>query len=167
MFVVPAARIIQVALQVSQGSIGMLWKRNNVNTRMHSAQDRMQKYAKEIAANMNAELSYGPDSMVVIDKIIDKLAKELTAEKIPSFDTENPSAVAQGYVETFGCYIVEVIERNYGKGIWDDHDEHGPVFKFTLNNGTVIYPMQWCAKKLANPSSYSIHEVYEQFVVNK
>ncbi len=58
-----------------------------------------------------------------------------------------------------GCYVGEVIIRNFG-GVWltDDSDPYGEVnISVQTNSGTIMQPVQRCMKRYANGTEDSIY----------
>jgi hypothetical protein len=144
----------------------MFFKKPDFNTTLHNAQKNMQKHAHKIAANNGVVLDYSEDSILALDKMLPAITQEFRDASHTTDDDLTHDDGAKGIAEALGCYIAECAERKQGKGEWleADPETSEPRYGLKLPSGAVIFPIDWVLKKLINPSQYSIHDSYKQYV---
>jgi hypothetical protein len=138
----------------------MIGLKKDFDKEFHKVQKSMLAHAEQLAAVNGTELDYTEGSIGVLDKMFVGIAHEFEQAGVSKDEIESNES-AQGIAEAVGCYIVECIERQYGKGRWlQNSDGYG----FEINSGAVIYPMTWTMKKILDPSEYSLADAYAKWV---
>lgn len=126
----------------------------NSTTQQPEWADKIPDVAQQIvevfsdAAPKGKQLDLSADSIKVLDSII----KKLWGEEGPS--EENREMMIWG----MGCYIAEVLQRNY-RGVWRDG---GDGYVFECENASAgVAPWNWVAKRFDLGMSESLASKYK------
>lgn len=120
---------------------------------------KIQKEGAEIAIAQaklyNLNLDYSDNSIKKLDNVLDKLNKEYLINNNCKTKLENLSII-------FGLYIIEVFERNHGKGYLErrllaSQEDTFPYYW----KGNIIFPCIWCLNKIFDTKSEEIWNLYK------
>ena len=122
---------------------------------------RMSKLAMKIASeSFGIELDYSPASMRKVERVLGRIHKRY----VKSGDDEGLVGVAF----EFAAYIVQVVEKNFGKGVWRrDHRVMGRGSLPFHWNQTVIFPFGWCLKRIFDGPGDDVWVKFNLFVVEE
>lgn len=116
------------------------------------------KLAVQHAKIYNSKLDYSVDSLKKVDKILDLLSK--------NYLTKQNKEELKNLALIFGLYIIEVFERNEGKGYLErklitlESDSFPYYFK-----GNLIFPCIWCLNKIFENEADKVSMIYNRTVV--
>lgn len=89
-------------------------------------------YAAELPKGK--KLDFSESSVKTLDRLISSL-----------WGSDGPSEESQeAVIWAFGCYVGEVLQRNYS-GVWDDGDDG--LFFYGMKSGSGVSPWSWIAKR--------------------
>ena len=113
--------------------------------------------AVECARAYNIKLDYWDDSIKKVDKLLTIFCKEYLA-------TKNKRSF-ESFALTFGLYIIEVVERNHGKGYLERKLLGLEKDNFPYQwNGNLIFPCIWCLDRIFKSDSSNIWEMYKNVI---
>tara|TARA_R110000868_G_C10590272_1_gene739497 strand:+ start:110 stop:529 length:420 start_codon:yes stop_codon:yes gene_type:complete len=117
-------------------------------------------HAIEVGKEYEIELDFTDESIKNVETILSNLHKEYKISK--SDDGLN------GLAYMFGFYIIDVIEKNHGKGrIERNHPDFGEnVFPFYWNGGT-LFPLAWCQKRIFDGDGDNVEFKYRISVLEE
>uniref|UniRef100_UPI004049DD2B hypothetical protein n=1 Tax=Flavobacterium sp. TaxID=239 RepID=UPI004049DD2B len=113
--------------------------------------------AVEFARAYNFKLDYSDDSLKKVDKLLTIFGKEY-------LETKNKKNF-ESFALTFGLYIIEVMERNHGKGYLErkllglEKDDF-PYYW----NGNLIFPCIWCLDRIFKNDADNVWEMYKKVI---
>lgn len=115
------------------------------------------KIATEHAKLFKYNLDYSDESIKKVDKILLLLLKEYS-------NTKKESEL-KNFALIFGLYIIEVYERNHGKGYIErkllaSNEDSFPYHR----NGNLIFPCIWCLNKINDAKSEDLWSKYNTFI---
>lgn len=130
---------------------------------LQRAQQAMLEYAEQLAKLHGVELDYGIASLANVDKILfDMFNSDVEGKRKISAALKNS---LYGIALTLGCYIIEVIERNYGAGTWRKTiDAAGREQLPYTYEDTEIMPVGWCLYALYHGASDNIQLQFQQSI---
>ena len=130
----------------------------NENSELKELKSKMIEQAIGVAKEFNVILDFSDNSIKNVESILSELNVEYER-------TKNDEGL-NGLAYMFGFYIVDVIERNHGKGRLErHHPEFGEnSFPFYWNDGT-LFPMGWCQKRIFDGKEDDIEFKYRVFVL--
>ena len=110
--------------------------------------------AVELAHEFNAQLDYSENSLMEVEAILARLAREMPASK-PSTDDVNEIC------KTWGCYLGEVVRHRFG-GDWSIETYPGKQFAtLTLTvNGNKLFPSMKIHRRLTEGEGENICTFY-------
>jgi hypothetical protein len=116
--------------------------------------------AEEIASSFDIQLDYSDDSIRHVEFILSKVHDEFVTTR----DEEGIFGIAL----EFGAYLASVIERHHGPVKWSrDHPEIGKE-SFPLKwNGTTLFPVGWCLKRIVDGSGDDIVFKWRALVLSR
>ena len=116
-------------------------------------------HAIEVGKENNITLDFSDASIKDVETILSLLNKDF--EK-----TKNDEGL-HGLAYMFGFYIIEVIEKNHGKGwIERDHPDFGEnVFPFYWN-GETLFPLAWCQKRIFDGDADNVELKYQILILD-
>lgn len=122
-------------------------------------------YAQGIAKYYHVKLDFTERSIKKVEAILAKVRKEYRPTANSGDDTKYDM---QGIALEMGAYIVDVIERAHGEGVWErDHPAIGKeTWPFTYRNLT-IFPVEWCLKQIYNGKVDSVAYKYKHAFLDK
>jgi len=117
-------------------------------------------YALEIGKILEIELDFSDESIKNVEKILSEIHKE--------YKRTNNDDGLNGVGIQFGFYIMEAIERNYGKGwVERNHESFGEnSFPFYWD-GTTLFPISWCQKRIFDGNGDNVWIKYKALVIEK
>jgi uncharacterized protein (DUF2141 family) len=103
------------------------------------------------------KLDYSDASLKKVDQLLVLFGKEYLATK--------NSSNFENFALTFGLYVIEVLERNHGKGYLDRKllGLEADNFPFYWN-GQLLFPCVWCFNRIFKKDSPTIWELYKQVI---
>jgi len=113
--------------------------------------------AVECARAYNFKLDYSDDSLKKLDKLLTIFGNEY-------LETKNKSSF-ESFALTFGLYIIEVMERNHGKGYLErrllgiETDNFPYYWK-----GNLIFPCIWCLNRIFKSDADNVWEMYNKVI---
>jgi hypothetical protein len=112
------------------------------------------KLAQNVAAHLDYTLDFSVDSLSHVDDILLKMHDDYTKTKEEQGLT--------GIALEFASYIIDVLEKDGRTGVWTRslNELQGETFPFRLGNGQIIFPYQWCLKRIFEGESESIVAKY-------
>ena len=116
--------------------------------------DQMMKYAaaetaKWVKKDRGIDLDYSLKSIQVIEEELARIAKEV--------NKTNPQQGTFGLAMGYGAYIGEVLRRRHG-GSWAVEQTGGAgSYRLTTKSNTVIFPVNWCWKRLINGEEDNVY----------
>ncbi|PTY00842.1 hypothetical protein DB346_14630 [Verrucomicrobia bacterium LW23] len=97
--------------------------------------------AVSAAATQGVTLNYSVESFDKLEQLLGKLHDRYAA-----------SGDETGLVDTalqYAAYVVTVLEKNYGKGVWSDEDPHHAESSYGFHlQGITIFPVGLCLKRI-------------------
>lgn len=116
----------------------MLFKRKDEMTKLR---EKLCGLAEQVARGFDIQLDYSDDSVRQVEFILGQIHEEFvkTREEEGLF----------GIALELGAYLATVLERHHGPIQWKrDHPEIGKE-SFPLDwNGTTLFPVGWCLKRM-------------------
>lgn len=107
------------------------------------------------------ELDFSENSLKAIDDILKSLSKQL--KTIP--DSEEKRLGIQGIALELAAYIIQVIENQYGEGLWERDSEEFGKETWPYRRGYItIFPVNWCLKSIESDGKEKIWKKYTAFV---
>jgi len=116
--------------------------------------------AIDVAKDYNVKLDFSDESIKNVETILSKIHKEYIRSK-------NDNGL-NGIAYMFGFYIIEVIEKNHGKGkIERNHPDFGEnVFPFYWN-GSTLFPFAWCQKRIFDGEGDNVEIKYQILILEE
>jgi len=116
--------------------------------------------AVEIGKDYDFTLDFTDESIKNVETILADIHNEYKKSK-------NDEGL-NGLAFIFGFYIIEVIEKNHGKGRMEQNDpELGEnSFPFYWNDGT-LFPIAWCQKRIFDGDGDDVEFKYKVIVLEK
>lgn len=126
------------------------------------AYQAMQKHAMDLAELNGKQLDYSVDSLENVDTILYKIYnKHVRGSKM----SEQLDYELYGIALSLGCYIMEIIERNYGTGTWRRViDAEGKERLPYAYENVEIMPIGWCVYALHHGSKRNIRDQFIAFL---
>jgi hypothetical protein len=113
--------------------------------------------AVDCARAYHVKLDYSDASLKKVDQLLVLFGKEYLATKNKS-NFEN-------FALTFGLYVIEVLERNHGKGYLERKLIGLQEDSFPFHwNGQLLFPCKWCFDRIFKRDSLTIWELYNQVI---
>jgi len=110
---------------------------------MMNQRDRLCVLAEQIATAFGYTLDYSEASIAQVDAILGQLHDEYLS-------TQDDDGLL-GIALEFGAYLITIIERHYGPVLWKrDHPEVGEESFPVEWNGTTLFPVAWCYKRITD-----------------
>lgn len=115
----------------------------------------------KVGAHYGVKLDFSIDSVKQVEDILCHISDEYNKTK----QTEG----VDGLALELAAYIIAVIEKNIKVGIWQrDSIEFGKdIFPYDLGGGNIIYPYQWCKKRIYDGEAENVWTKFEALVLNK
>jgi hypothetical protein len=111
--------------------------------------------------NYGVPLDYSDKSIQTLDAELDRIYR--SAEFRAASDKDQR---AEGVI--FGAYLGEVICRNHGGAWGEESNEEAQLFSFPVKFGKdVVFPANWCYKRLENGPEDNIWLKYKYFVLGQ
>lgn len=132
------------------------------SSQLLKAHQSMQKHAMELAEHNDKQLDYSVDSLGAVDAILYKIySNDVQGHKV----SEQLDYELYGIALSLGCYVVEVIERNFGAGTWRRAvDAEGREQLPYTYEGVEIMPIGWCVYALHHGSKKNIRSQFNTFL---
>lgn len=117
--------------------------------------------AIKVGNHYNIELDFSIESIKEVENILSKISSEYHKNK-------NNEGI-NGLALEFAAYIIVVVEKNISVGKWErDSIEFGKdTFPYDLGNGNVIYPYQWCLKRIYDGDTENVWSKFQALVLKK
>jgi len=130
----------------------------STSNELFTLQQELNKKAEEVGKLFGFTLDYSNSSIQDVEKILEKIHEEYIATK--NFDG------LRGVALEFASYIITTIEKNFTSGEWK---RNGPefgeeTFPYYFNN-QVIFPLNWCLKRISDGSSENVWDKYSALVL--
>lgn len=130
------------------------------NTELIEIKKELIHHAIEVGKEYGIELDFSDESIKNVEKILSELHKE--------YKISNSDDGLNGLAYMFGFYIIDVIEKNHGKGkIERNHPDFGEnVFPFYWN-GRTLYPLAWCQKRIFDGDGDNVEIKYRILILDE
>jgi hypothetical protein len=117
--------------------------------------------ALKLAGIAKVDLDFSIDSIKQVEIILSQINQQY-------IKTKNEEGIS-GMALELAAYIITVIEKNIGQGVWNrDSDEMGPeTFPYCLQNGKIIFPYQWCLKRIFDGEADNVWSKFKTFVLDQ
>ena len=127
-------------------------------------QTRMFRFAEQAVIdtweNHRTVLDYSPESVEIVEVILDNLAEVISARQFSDKDIRAEALI-------LGAYLGEVIRREHG-GTWaENHHVAGPGSHPLDWGQRESFPYIWCYKRLTLGEEENVWHKYEFFVHNR
>lgn len=116
----------------------------------------------KVGNHYSIDLDFSIESVKNVEKILSKMSDEYQK-------TKNKEGL-NGLALEFAAYIIAVIEKNISVGKWErDSTEFGKdIFPYNLGEGNIIFPYQWCLKRIYEGEAENVWVKFETLVlINK
>lgn len=115
----------------------------------------------KVGSHYNIDLDFSIESVKDVEKILSQLSADYKKTK----DKEGLNGLAL----ELAAYIIEVIEKNITVGTWErDSLEFGKeVFPYDLGDGNIIFPYQWCLKRIYDGEGENVWIKFNSLVLKK
>ena len=122
--------------------------------------DQLITHAIEVGKEYDLNLDFSDASIKSVEFILSDLHKEFIKTK--------SDYGLNGLAHIFGFYIIEVIEKNHGKGrIERNHPSFvEDVFPFYWN-GATLFPVAWCQKRIFDGDADNVAFKYKMLILDK
>lgn len=129
----------------------------NNNNEIVQLRAKLLDQAITLGINANLKLDFSDSSISRVENFLSQLHDEY-------IKTGNDEGL-HGLAIIMGFYIIEVIERNHGKGQLErNHPHYGEnTFTFFWNNNT-IFPVAWCQKRIFDGDADNVETKYKAFI---
>jgi hypothetical protein len=128
---------------------------------MQEAQRQMVARAIDIAKDHSFTLDFSEPSIATVDDVLMKVHQAFVKDT----DKEAHTYALMGVAIAFGAYIIEVIERAYGKGEWranTSRESERSAYPYSLG-GFTIYPVDWCSDAITIGKAEKVLVKYKAF----
>ncbi|MEL0457612.1 hypothetical protein WJN01_15355 [Flavobacteriaceae bacterium SZ-1-7] len=132
----------------------------NTSQELIEIKNELINHAIEVGKEYDINLDFSDDSIKNVEKILSDLHSEYKK-------TKNDEGL-NGLAYMFGFYIMDVIEKNHGKGrIERNHPDFGDnVFPFYWNGGT-LFPVAWCQKRIFDGDGDNVEIKYRILILDE
>lgn len=121
----------------------------------------MLKYAEKLAADNDIVLNYSEASLAAVNQFLLKLHGDYTRDP----DKEAHAQSITGIALALGAYIIEVIDRAHGQGVWlqdTSKSSERETYPY-VNHDITIYPVDWCLDAIIVGKAENILDKYDLF----
>lgn len=114
--------------------------------------------ACQTALVFGIQLDFTDASVDKVEMILDRLSLKLKLDK--------NEGEARQLAFAFATYIIEVIERKYGKiGEWsNDEGQDSKKLPYIFTDGFTIFPFAWCMKRMIDGEQENLADKYRKLV---
>lgn len=115
----------------------------------------------KVGEHYRVKFDFSIDSIKQVEDIL----RQINSEYSRNQQTEG----LNGLTLELAAYIIAVIEKNITIGTWQRNSvEFGKdIFPYDLGGGNIIYPYQWCQKRIYDGESENVWTKFEALVLNK
>lgn len=115
----------------------------------------------KVGSHYGINLDFSIESIKDVEKILSKMSTEYQKNK--------DEGGLNGLALELTAYIIAVIEKNISIGKWErDSKEFGKdVFPYDLGDGNIIFPYQWCLKRIHEGEGENVWVKLKTLVVDK
>jgi len=113
----------------------------------------------KVGSHYGINLDFSVESVKDVEKILSKISTEYKKNK-------NEEGL-NGLALELAAYIIAVIEKNISVGKWErDSVEFGKdVFPYDLGEGNIIFPYQWCLKRIHDGEGENVWTKFDTLVL--
>jgi len=115
----------------------------------------------QVGSHYDINLDFTIDSVKDVEKILSKISTE--------YHKNREEEGLNGLALEFAAYIIAVIEKNISIGKWErDSVEFGKdVFPYDLDEDNIIFPYQWCLKRIYEGEGENVWTKFDTLVLNQ
>lgn len=127
--------------------------------------NELKKELIELSLKVGEHYGFKFDFSIDSVKQVENILRQISSEYKRNQQTEG----LDGLALELAAYIIAVIEKNITVGTWQrDSAEFGKdVFPYDLGEGNIIYPYQWCQKRIYDGESENVWTKFEALVLDK
>ena len=132
----------------------------NNNNEIAQLRAKLLDKAITLGIDANLKLDFSDSSISKVENFLSQLHDEY-------IKTGNDEGL-HGLAIILGFYIMQVIEKNHGKGqLARDHSDFGEnTFPFIWNNRT-MFPVAWCQKRIFDGDADNVETKYKVYIIEK
>jgi hypothetical protein len=135
-------------------------KGQNTSQEITELKNELLALAIDVGKEYNITLDFSDESIKNVEKILSDLHLE--------YKRTNSDRGLNGLAYMYGFYIMEVIEKNHGKGkIERNHPDFGEnAFPFYWKD-TTLFPVAWCQKRIFEGDGDNVEIKYRILVLEE